>query len=208
MFTLKKIAALAAPIALAFGMSTATPAKAQDGYVGQMMLVGFNFCPRGWATADGQLLPVAGNSALFSLIGTYYGGDGRTTFGLPDLRGRVPMHMGTGPGLRQRRIGERLGAETQTLSIANMPQHRHMVNSTFQFGDKNGPGTDFLAVPGKDGVQAPYADLDIYHNGPADRQMDPGMISLEGGSQPFDKMTPTLVMNWCIALNGTYPSRN
>ncbi len=118
------------------------------------------------------------------------------------------MHNGNGPGLSQRPIGQKFGAETQILSTLQMPQHRHMVNSTFQYGNKNGPGTDFLAVPAKDGDPAPYADLDIYHDGPADRQMDPGMISYEGGNQAFNMMNPTLVMNWCIATQGIYPSRN
>lgn len=168
--------------------------------LGQVSLFGFNFCPRNWAAADGQLLPIASHTALFSLFGTIYGGDGRTTFALPDLRGRSAIGQGTGPGLSTFRIGQRGGAETVTLTTPNLPSHNHPVNATKSIGDKGGPGGDFLAAGG-DGHQA-------YHNGPPDRVMDPAMIGNTGGSQPFAIRDPFLAMQWCVALQGIFPSRS
>ena len=107
-------------------------------FLGQLMLVGFTFCPRGWANANGQLLEISTNTALFSLLGTTYGGNGRTTFGLPDLRGRVPVHVGTGPGLSAYRQGQRSGQETVTLTAAEMPAHRHTVNASNQIANLKG----------------------------------------------------------------------
>ncbi|MBD3662700.1 phage tail protein [Sulfitobacter aestuariivivens] len=205
----KKLTALAAPIVVTLGLSVPQQAQAQaTPFIGQLMLVGNTFCPRGWAEANGQLLAISSNTPLFSLLGTNFGGDGRTTFALPDLRGRVPMHAGAGPGLTPRSIGQEIGQERVTLSEAEMPQHRHIVNSTFADGDKNGPGSDFLAVPSDAATGTKYDDLDIYHNGPPDRTMDPNMIAFAGGNQSHDNMSPTLVMRWCVALDGLYPSRN
>ncbi len=97
-----------------------------DPFIGQIQTFGFNFAPRGWARCDGQLLPISSNSALFSLLGTTYGGDGRTTFGLPDLRGRAALHQGQGPGLSNRNLGQRAGAENTTLTVNQMPSHNHV----------------------------------------------------------------------------------
>ena len=200
--TLRAASAVAA-IAAAALFSSPDTARAQDTpLIGQMMLFGGSFCPRFWAPADGQLLAISSNQALFSILGTMYGGDGRTTFGLPDLRGRVPLSVGQGPGLpNPGNLGARGGSATKTLTIPEMPSHNHMVNSTFQTADKNGPGTDFLAVPNQSG-------LNIYHNGPADRQMDPAMIANTGGSQSFSIQNPYQVMQWCIATQGLYPPRS
>jgi len=104
-------------------------ARAQDAYLGEIRFVAFDFAPRGWASCDGQLLPIAQNTALFALIGTYYGGDGRVTFALPDMRGRLFMHFGTGPGLSPRSLGERAGAESHTLTVGEMPAHTHSLES-------------------------------------------------------------------------------
>ena len=184
-------------------ISAAPRAEAQDTpMLGQMLLFAGNFCPRNYTAADGKLLAISSNQALFSILGTFYGGDGRTTFGVPDLRGRVPLSVGQGPGLpNPGNMGAKGGSATKTLTIPEMPSHNHMVNSTFQTADKNGPGTDFLAVPNQDG-------LNIYHNGPADRQMDPAMIANTGGSQSFSIQNPYQVMQWCIATQGLFPSRS
>lgn len=184
----------------AFSTMSAKPAEAQsDPLLGQLMLFGGNFCPRAWYPADGQLLPIASNTALFSLLGTIYGGDGRTTFALPDLRGRAPIGEGHGPGLSTIQLGQRGGTETHTLTIAEMPSHSHLVNATNAIGDKGGPGSDFLAAGGT-GHRA-------YHDGPPNKTMDPAVIANSGGSQSFNKRSPFLGMTWCIAYQGVFPSR-
>ena len=165
MFSIKKFAAMTAPLALAMGITTApTTASAQDPYLGQLMIVGFNFCPRGWANADGQLLAINSNSALFSLFGTMYGGDGRTSFGLPDLRGRVPMHAGSGPGLTLRREGQKFGQERVTLTIPEMPSHNHQIAVNNAIGDSGRPGNDFLATPHANDPLNPDPDIRTYAN--------------------------------------------
>ena len=170
-------------------------------FVGEITLGGWNFAPRGWAFCHGQLLAIAQNSALFSLLGTTFGGDGRTTFSLPDTRGRCVVGAGQGPGLTDRRIGQKSGNETTTLTEANLPSHSHRVNATNAIGNLTGPGTDFLAKSEQTGQR-------IYHNGPPTQQMDPGMIANTGGNTSFNNMQPYLVMNYVIALVGIYPSRS
>ena len=114
-------------------------------FIGEIRIFAGNFAPRGWAFCDGQLLPIASNTALFSLIGTTYGGDGETTMALPDLQGRAPMHSGFGPGLTSRRLGQRGGVSTVTLSEAQMPSHTHTMQGSLQYGDDNDPGGQYLA---------------------------------------------------------------
>ncbi len=210
MFKLNKFVALTAPIALAIGLSAPAPAKAQaDPFLGQTMIVGYNFCPRGWANADGQLLAVNQYSALFSLFGTIYGGDGRTTFGLPDLRGRVPMHAGNGPGLTPRREGQRFGQERVTLTIPQMPSHNHQIAVNNAIGDSGRPGNDFLATPHANDPVNPDPDIRTYANAAqAGKFMNPAAVTNNGGGQSHENMPPTLVMRYCIALQGVYPSRN
>lgn len=170
--------------------------------LGQLMVFGGNFCPRGWTDTDGQLLAIAQYTALFSILGTTYGGDGRTTFGLPDLRGRSILGEGSGPGLATVSLGEKSGAQTKTLNVTEMPAHSHLVNATHLPADKGGPGDDYLAGGGNvDGRPR-------YHDGPPTRTMDPGMIANTGGSQAFDIRDPYLGLTICIALQGIYPSRN
>ena len=188
----------AAVLSLGF-MAAPQSASAQEFYLGQLIPVGFNFCQRNTAATNGQLLPISSNTALFSLLGTIYGGDGRTTFALPDLRGRFPTHAGTGPGLSPRVLGSRGGAETTTLNTANLPSHNHIITAVNQTGDKGGPVTDFLAKA-SDGSK-------IYHDGPPDSTMDPRMVQNTGGGQSFSIMNPYLTINWCIATQGLFPSR-
>jgi microcystin-dependent protein len=186
---------------LTFGTALAPQsASAQDFYLGQLVPVGFNFCQRSTAAANGQILAISQFSALFSLLGTTYGGDGRTTFALPDLRGRFPMHQGTGPGLTPRSMGQRGGAEAVVMTEAQLPAHNHLVVAVNQTGDKGGPVTDLLAKA-SDGSKN-------YHDGPADSRMDPSMLSSTGGGQAIQVMNPYLVMNWCIATEGLFPSRS
>jgi microcystin-dependent protein len=177
-----------------------TPAKAQsEPFVGQLIVVGFSFCPRGWAAADGQLLPVSQNPTLFSLLGTTYGGDGRTTFALPDMRGRAAIHVGSGPGLTPKSLGQKAGAETHTLSINEMPSHNHRIQATSTVADRPGP---HLKILGRNNT------TDNFYRGAPNQLMAPGMVTSTGGGQSFPIRDPYLTMNWCIALTGIFPSRS
>jgi microcystin-dependent protein len=170
-------------------------------YLGQLMLVPFNFAPRGWAFCNGQILSIAQNTALFSLIGNFYGGDGITTFALPDLRSRVPIHMGEGVGLSSYTLAENGGVESVTLTVNQIPAHSHGVNATANKGNKASP---IGAYPAADaaGVTAEY------NNGAPTGEMNAGVIATAGGSQPHENRQPFLVLNWVIALQGIFPSRN
>lgn len=172
-------------------------------FLAQIMLFGGNFAPRGWAFCDGQLMPIASYSALFSLLGTTYGGDGRTTFGLPDLRGRVPMHAGNGPGLSPRLIGQAVGTESVTLSEAELPSHNHEVLVAAATATNNRARGDAI---GRSDI---YVD-----NIPADPTTQPSValnentIANAGGGQGHYNMQPTLCINYIIALQGIFPSRS
>ena len=192
--------------AAAFALFAAVPAPdAHAGaspYVGDIMTVGFNFCPRGWTEADGKLLPINQWSALFSLYGTMYGGDGRSTFGVPDFRGRVAMSMGTGPGLTPRQEGQKGGSETNTLIVNNMPNHNHLLNTTETTPNTHDPnGAIFGTFPGSNNIYT--------NNNPAiNHQMAINAVTKTGGGQPVNNMQPFQVINFCVALEGVYPSRN
>lgn len=169
-------------------------------FIGQISIFAGNFAPRGWAFCDGQLLSIASNTALFSILGTTYGGDGRTTFGLPDLRGRAPVHAGTGPGLGSRRLGEAFGAETVTLGTTNLPPHAHTVDLP---GDA-APGT--TTTPGE-GTLPAEASEDVYGTG-ADPVVTQTVTTDSAGSgAPFGVVQPSLALNYIIALQGVFPSR-
>ena len=187
-------------------MSTVTSVTAEP-FIGEVRAFGENFCPRGWGEADGSLLPISQNTALFSILGTIYGGDGRSTFGLPNLIGRIPQSQGTSPGLRNTRIGEQGGAPTRVLTEAQMPSHSHAVNATNAEGNKLGPGGDILADPNTGDSNT---EVQIYHDGSVtpNRVMDQGMIAPQGGSQPINVQSPVLALKWCVALIGVYPSRS
>jgi microcystin-dependent protein len=164
-------------------------------FLGMIITVGFNFAPRGWAFCNGQLLPIAQNTALFSLLGTTYGGNGQTTFALPDLRSRVPIHTGQGPGLSNYVLGQQGGQESIALTVNEMPLHQHGVAATGTFTTKN-PGGQ---VPAPGGA---------YGSPPDATTMDANMIRPAGGSQPHANIQPYLTINFCISLEGIYPSRN
>jgi microcystin-dependent protein len=194
-------------------------------FISQITLFGCNFAPRSWAMCDGQLLSIAQYSALFSLLGTTFGGDGRTSFALPDLRGRVPIHEGHGAGLNDYRLGQRGGQEYHTLTTAQMPVHNHSasltsgsvtVQATTETGESATPRTnDFLATPSDlPGQDQPEL---IYKAGPDPASLvNLGGVSATGGvsvnnagsSQAFSILNPYLVMNFCIAMQGIFPSRN
>lgn len=172
-----------------------------DPFLGQIIMFGGGFAPRGWAFCNGQLLSIAQNSALFSILGTTYGGDGRSTFALPDLRGRTPVHAGTGPGLTTRRIGQRSGAETVTLNLTQVPAHDHTAQ---QPGSSAGPTTGSPA-----NAQAATVDQDAYNQGgPTNSSMQAFTTGSTGGGGGHDNMQPFQVVNYIIAMEGIYPSRN
>lgn len=168
-------------------------------FIGQIQAFGFNFAPRGWAMCEGQLLPISQNTALFSLLGTTFGGDGRTTFGLPDLRGRSIVGMGNGPGLSNISWGERGGSENHTLSTAQMPNHNHSV----QVGVNTSVGTE----PDPTGILANQPNA--YAEDPTSGAHLGGVTqSNVGGGQSFGIRSPYLGINVCIALQGVFPSRS
>ncbi len=166
-------------------------------FIGQIALLPYNFPPRGWAFCNGQLLPISQNTALFSLLGTTYGGNGQTTFALPDLRGRVPVSSGQGPGLQDYTLGEQSGVESVTLTQGQMPLHNHGANCNTGDADQGGPGNNFLA---SGSVYAASAT--------PGQTLNPAMIAAAGGNQPHENRPPYLVLNYCIALEGIFPSRN
>ncbi|SNR39217.1 Microcystin-dependent protein [Maribacter sedimenticola] len=167
-------------------------------FIGQIMMVGFNFAPRGWALCNGQLLSIASNSALFSLLGTTYGGDGRTTFGLPDLRGRLAVHVGQGPGLQNRAWGQRFGVENNSLTEANLPSHTHTVNlPAKEEANAEVPTGNFIAGAGFDGFGTT-----------SDTTMATLPVSNTGGNVPVTNMQPSLGIYHVIALVGIFPSRS
>ncbi len=171
-------------------------------FIAEIRIFAGNFAPRGWAFCDGQLLPISQNTALFSLIGTTYGGDGRTTTALPNLKGRAPMHPGSGPGLTARRLGERGGAGTVTLTAAQMPQHTHTLRASTDAADEEGTTNPANAAAGQ---PEPASRL---YGGVANLGAMAAMTQSVGGGQPHNNLQPYLVMNYIIALVGLYPSRS
>ncbi len=173
-------------------------------FIGQVMLFAGNFAPRGWAFCDGKLLTIAQNTALFSILGTIYGGDGRTTFALPDLRGRVAISPGNGAGLDNYSVGQKGGVERVTLSIEEIPSHSHTGSAQLAGADPitRGTGTDAPkdAVPGVGGVYGTAANTTMK---PADVE-----TNNTGGDQAHENRQPFLAINYIIALQGVYPSRN
>ncbi|MEP0264115.1 tail fiber protein [Dokdonia sp.] len=170
-----------------------------DPFLAEITMFGGNFAPRGWAFCNGQLLPINQNSALFSLLGTTYGGDGRTTFALPDLRGRVAIHPGHGPGLSNYSLGERGGKEAEILTVANLPSHNHGVSiSVADDANTDDPEGAFLG-----------AGTTIYNTAKTGNNTLAGAASLNTGSnQAFSILQPFNTVNYIIALQGVFPSRN
>ena len=173
------------------------------------MMVGYNFAQRGWAFCDGQLLPISQNSALFSLLGTIYGGDGRTTFALPDLRGRIAKHPGNGPGLTSIKLGQKGGRETVTLTQNELPSHSHTMSSQLKVrcnqtaGGEDNPGNHFLG-PSPDDMYNSAGDADMG----ADSVTGTITAGNTGNGQSFNIQNPWLGINYVIALQGVFPSRS
>jgi microcystin-dependent protein len=190
---------LFAAILVLFILGAFVPLRAQEAYLGEIRMFAGNFAPRGWALCNGQLLSISQNTALFSLLGTTYGGNGTTTFALPDLQGRVPVHAGSGPGLTPRILGERSGEETHTLTVSEIPSHAHSLLADSSVGTTSAPG----------GMVHARNAAGIPNFGPhTTTQMQQGVVGSAGGSQPHTIMQPYLVINYIIALEGIFPSRN
>ncbi len=168
-----------------------------DPFLGELRLFGFNFAPVGWAMCQGQLIGISQNSALFSLLGTMYGGDGVSTFGLPDLRGRTSVGMGQGPGLAGYVQGQVGGTETVTLAAAQLPAHNHSVAAASAATGKS----PAAALPGYTADGSTYGTT-------SDLAMSPTMVGGGGGGQPHPNLQPYLALNWCIAVQGIYPQRS
>ena len=166
-----------------------------ESFLGEIRLFSFNYAPRGWLKCDGTILSIAQNQALFALLGTYYGGDGQTTFALPDLRGRTPVHQGQRLG-SSHVMGEKSGQESVTLTLNTMPTHNHML------GVAAGPGT----------LASPSGNVFAAHRGgyseSVDAVLQPGTLAMVGGSQPHENRPPFLTLNYCICTQGIFPSRN
>lgn len=198
------------------GWSPSASACGPEPFVGEICIVAFNFTPRGYGATNGQLLPIAQNTALFSLLGTIYGGDGRTTFALPDTRGRVIIGMGQAPGLSDYRIGQKGGAQTVTLSVNQMPAHTHTATTTVTVqargvstqGNADGPGGNTWAAKARGGQYSSAApDVDMAA-GAIVSSSAATAVGTAGGNQPFSIVQPYVVLNPVIALQGIYPSRN
>ncbi|ACV28011.1 phage tail protein [Kangiella koreensis] len=172
-------------------------------FIAEIRIFAGNFAPRSWAFCNGQLLPVSQNTALFSLIGTTYGGDGRTTMALPNMQGRAPMHPGRGPGLTEKRLGQLGGSETVTLSEAQIPNHTHNQLGSNEESEFDGTNNPQSSLPGSvEGGKELYAD------GNNLQPISESAVENTGGSQPHNNMQPFLSMNFIIALQGLYPSRS
>ena len=169
-----------------------------DPFLGQITMFAGNFAPRGWALCDGQFLAISQNDALFSLFGTIYGGDGRTTFALPDLRGRLPLHSGQGPGLVERRIGSRSGSESVTLVSTQLPSHTHPLQGSSSAATTPDPSGNVFARSSGDAYGSDFSASNM--NGAA--------VSNRGGDQAHTNLMPFLAVNFIVALVGVYPSRS
>jgi microcystin-dependent protein len=169
-------------------------------FLGMIQIFPYNFAPRGWAFCAGQILPIAQNTALFSLLGTTFGGNGQTTFALPDLRGRVPIGVGQGPGLSSYDLGQVGGVENTTLTVNQIPAHGHPFQILANESDPNAkvPLNNFFC-----GNTANF-----YQTSQDGTKMGPQMTGLAGGNQPFSNLQPYLSLQYCIALEGIFPSRN
>lgn len=180
-------------------------------FIGQIILVGFNFAPRGYATCDGQLIAIAQNTALFSLLGTMYGGNGQTTFALPDLRGRVPIHAGMGPGLSLYTQGQAGGEQSHTLISTEIPAHTHSVTiapaCSTEDATQGSPKNGYPAVANGSGG-TPVNAYGASASPSSNMAGTTAVSAAAGGNQPHNNLQPYLTLNYCIALEGIFPSRN
>lgn len=188
-----------AVFATALNLTCVGLAFAQEPYLGEIRLFGFNFCPVGWAPANGQTLSISANSALFSLYGTYFGGNGTTNFNLPDLTGRAPVAFGSPPNGQA--FGTAYGASSVNLTIGQLPPHTHQLRATSQSNNQNLPAGALLATfPAGEKIYSAST-------APADTAMSTAAIGLTGGGLPVSTQSPALAVSWCVATQGIYPSR-
>jgi microcystin-dependent protein len=172
-------------------------------FLAEIRIFPFNFAPKGWAFCDGQLLPISQNTALFSLLGTTYGGDGKSNFALPNMQGNAPMHPGQGPGLSLHDLGETGGSDTVTLLQSEIPAHSHGLTASNQQGTDQSPLNEMFAG-GVGGINL-YAATPT---SPSITQLNPAALAPAGGIQPHNNMMPYLTLNFCIALQGIFPARS
>jgi len=171
-------------------------------FLAEVRIVGFNFAPRGWAFCDGQILPINQNQSLYSLLGTTYGGDGRTSFALPDLRGRTPIHRGSSNGTNHA-LGQKGGEETHTLSANELPNHDHNLQATSEGANTPIPTGNLLASTAPSEFYAAFPN-----NSSQQAVLANGTVANVGGGQAHENMMPYIAVNFCIALQGLFPSRN
>ncbi len=198
-FSLRSLAI--ASLTMLAGMQSMPAVAQSEPFIGQIMCAGYSFAPRGWALLDGQLLPISQNTALFSLLGTQFGGNGQTTFGLPDMRGRALIGVGQGPGLSPHDVGEMSGSENTTLLTSNLPPHAHTVAPL-------GSSNDATSISPAGKVAASKARTTLYADPTNLTTMAPAQTSVVGSGVPVNNMQPYLAVNCYIALQGIYPSRN
>jgi microcystin-dependent protein len=176
-------------------------------FVAEIRIFACNFAPTGWAQCNGQLLPISQNTALFSLLGTYYGGDGKSTFALPNLNGTVPTHQGQGPGLQEWFLGQSQGEDFVTLLDSEMPAHNHLFNATTEDADTASANGAQVAKATKGNPVVGQTQARMYSTGAPQTALAPTSINIAGGSQPHNNLMPYLTLNYCIALQGVFPAR-
>jgi microcystin-dependent protein len=172
-----------------------------DPFVAEIRIFPFNFAPRGWAFCDGQLLPISQNTALFSLLGTFYGGNGQSTFALPNLQGSAPMMTGQGQGLSQRFLGEMSGVESITLLTSEIPIHTHFLQASIEAADNKLPNPQLVLAQSTEGLAYTTGSQPL-------TQMAFQGLALAGGGLPHNNMQPYLTLNFCIAMQGVFPPRS
>ena len=214
---MKHVFSTLAAAALAASLTPAPASAGADPFIGTIQAFGENFCPRGWSAADGKLLPIAQYTALFSLLGTIYGGDGRTTFALPNLNGRAGMGFGTGPGLTTRQMGQVSGTETTTMNVTTMASHSHGVTGTIAGNTVASAAAPTTTDPA-DGYYATFPAGAAVYADPSTPPVEMGDGSVEfssnaaivssGGGQSVQNRQPYLAVTHCVALEGVYPSRS
>ena len=179
-----------------------------DEYMSVINMFACNFAPRNFMFCYGQIVSIAQNTALFSLLGTTFGGNGQNTFALPNLAGRSPIGTGNGPGLTPRVLGEMAGTETITILSSQMPQHTHLITANSGAGTTGAPSNSFLSASPKNGSGPNAVSLNTYTSTAPDSTLNPQTVGIAGGSQPISIMQPYLAMNYCICVAGIFPSRN